>query len=423
MEDWKTYKLKDVCSKIESGATPRGGKSSYLSEGISFIRSQNVLDFDFSTDGLAFISSHQANQLSNVTVETNDILLNITGDSVARVCKVPNSILPARVNQHVCILRTKPKKLSSNFLKYYLLNPKFKDYMLCLAHSGATRKALTKSMNEGFEICIPPIEEQKAIAKILSSFDDKIELNRKLNATLEEMARGVFKAWFVDFEPVHANAEDRPSTSASPEITKLFPAEFQESELGLIPKGWEVGNYSDLTNIRSGKGLKKSEYVENGKYPIIGANGEIGRSNDYLLNENLIVTGRVGTLGNVKIIQGKNWISDNVLISQPKRYLYFTYHILKSFNLKSLNRRSTQPLITQTELKKQKVILPKDEIIQLFEQSIELSFRKIFANKKESKTLEQIRDSLLPRLISGNISVGEIEKEVVDQVSKAGFDG
>jgi len=125
---WQIYKLRDLCTKIGSGATPRGGKESYLDEGpIALIRSQNVLDFFFSYDGLAFIDEDQANQLSNVELQKRDVLLNITGDSVARVCQVPSALLPARVNQHVSIVRPDSSKLIPEYLKYFLLNATLSD--------------------------------------------------------------------------------------------------------------------------------------------------------------------------------------------------------------------------------------------------------------------------------------------------------
>jgi type I restriction enzyme S subunit len=220
-EGWKTYKLGDLCSKIGSGATPRGGKEAYLDEGpFTLIRSQNVLDFLCSTDGLAFISEEQANQLSNVELKGRDVLLNITGDSVARVCQIPSALLPGRVNQHVSIIRPDESKLLPEFLKYYLLNPSFKNYMLGLASVGGTRNALTKGMIEYFEIEVPPRDIQRRIAAILSALDEKTELNRQTNATLEAIAQAIFKEWFVDFHFPGATGE------------------MQDSEFGPIPEGW-----------------------------------------------------------------------------------------------------------------------------------------------------------------------------------------
>lgn len=154
-------KFKDICTKIGSGATPRGGKEAYCEEGISLIRSQNVLDFAFSADGLAYINESQAEKLKNVIVEDDDVLLNITGDSVARACMVDKKYLPARVNQHVCIIRADSQKVVSSYLLYYLqLN---KEYLLQLAAGGATRNALTKDMISNLELELPSLDAQKKI--------------------------------------------------------------------------------------------------------------------------------------------------------------------------------------------------------------------------------------------------------------------
>ena len=190
-------RLSDICLKIGSGATPTGGKSAYLMKGISLIRSQNVLDISFAEDGLAYISDEQARKLQNVEILEGDILLNITGDSVARVCIVPNHILPARVNQHVAIIRVDKTKADNNYILYSLI--KSKKTLLALASAGSTRNALTKKMIEEFEVFLPSLAEQKRIASILSSLDDKIAVNRRINANLEAQAEALFKSWFVDF--------------------------------------------------------------------------------------------------------------------------------------------------------------------------------------------------------------------------------
>src|SRR6266487_2049226 len=195
MKNWKKYKLGAGCLKIGSGATPRGGDANYKSEGISLIRSQNILNFNFSKVGLAFIDDQQAEELANVEINERDVLINITGDSVARVCQVPTEILPARVNQHVAILRADQTKLNPEFLKYSLLAKPIKELLLTFASTGATRKALTKGMLEAFEISAPDLYTQTRIASILSSLDNKIELNRRMNQTLEQMVQALFNQY------------------------------------------------------------------------------------------------------------------------------------------------------------------------------------------------------------------------------------
>lgn len=240
MSEWKTYMLGEICTKIGSGATPRGGKEAYFEIAeYSLIRSQNVLDFSFSTNGLAFISEQQANELKNVTIEKDDILLNITGDSVARVCQVPDEILPARVNQHVAIIRGNISKINQSFLKYYLLEPSFKGKMLSMSSSGATRNALTKVMIENFKVKVPDLATQNQIAQILTSLDDKIELNLQMNQTLEAMAQAIFKEWFVNFN---------------------FPNFDGVLENGL-PKGWRMGKLGEVVSFVKGVSYRSSELI------------------------------------------------------------------------------------------------------------------------------------------------------------------
>lgn len=175
-------KLAEVCEKIGSGATPRGGKEAYCDEGISLVRSQNVLDFNFSKEGLAFINDEQAKKLSNVEVHSGDVLLNITGDSVARACLMDDDYLPARVNQHVAIIRGNSHKIMNGYVLYYLQWRK--EYLLQLASAGATRNALTKAMIEQLELDLPPLDSQQQIVAILDSLQSKIQLNQKTNDNL-----------------------------------------------------------------------------------------------------------------------------------------------------------------------------------------------------------------------------------------------
>lgn len=199
-KDWHSYKLKDLCTKIGSGSTPRGGSGVYLESGTTFIRSQNIYNNYFEYNGLVFIDDDASHKLRSVEVERDDVLLNITGDSVARCTIVPKKLLPARVNQHVCILRADKSKLDPFYLQYFFVNPRMQQEMLSLAYSGGTRAALTKAMIENFNITLPNIKEQKEISKILSALDSKIEINNKINKNLEEMAQAIFKQWFIDFE-------------------------------------------------------------------------------------------------------------------------------------------------------------------------------------------------------------------------------
>ena len=159
-QEWESRALASLCSKIGSGATPRGGKSSYAESGITLIRSTNVFDYKFSYEDLAHISDAQASRLDNVIVEERDVLFNITGVSVARCCMVPASVLPARVNQHVMIVR--PSGDSARWMSYLIMctlcHPFFKQQLLGIGQSGSTREAINKGELEAFEIIVPDDE-------------------------------------------------------------------------------------------------------------------------------------------------------------------------------------------------------------------------------------------------------------------------
>ena len=239
LSTWQEQKLGDLTSKIGSGATPRGGSNVYKDSGISLIRSQNVLDYKFSDSGLAFIDEEQAYELRNVVVQENDILLNITGDSVARCCIVDKEYLPARVNQHVAIVRPHPHKADYRFVFYYLQY--LKPELLIGAEVGATRNAITKATIEQIGILLPSIPEQRAIANIISSLDDKIDLLHRQNTTLEALAETLFRQWFVE-----------------------------EAK-----QDWEDGVVGDLVDFTYGKALKDQDRTGNG-YPVYGSNGIVG---------------------------------------------------------------------------------------------------------------------------------------------------
>ncbi|MCX5801839.1 MAG: restriction endonuclease subunit S [Candidatus Eisenbacteria bacterium] len=408
-EVWPRTRLGDICKKVGSGATPRGGAEVYLSSGIALIRSQNVYNEGFRQNGLAYISDEDAEVLANVAVQRDDVLLNITGDSVARCCLAPRGILLARVNQHVAIIRPRPDRLDARYLRYFLVSPAMQNHMLALAAAGATRNALTKGMVEDFEVPLPSIPEQRAIAHILGTLDDKIELNRRMNETLEAMTQAIFKSWFVNFDPVHAKAEGR-NPGLPKHLADLFPDSFQDSELGRIPKGWSVGNLGDIVKVTSGKRPEGRSEVRDDTYqiPLFGGGGPMAYVKTPLYERPIILTGRVGTLGVVFRVTSPCWPSDNTLVVLPRQaeWYEFVFHKTRCLDFGSLNRGSTQPLVTQKDLQAQWVIIPSSNIVEQFHGLAKSICDKVDLNGKQFGTVVAIRDALLPKLLSGELRLG-----------------
>jgi len=162
----------------------------------------------------------------------------------------------------------------------------------------------------------------------------------------------------------------------------------------------------DIATVTTGKGSTRANLSESGKYLLYGSNGVMGRSQNYLLNEKVIITGRVGTLGAVRAVVDKAWFSDNVIIIKPDSSMFgYVFYVVRNIDYTSLNRGSTQPLITQTDLKNQRVELPPLSILQLFESGYAVIFNQLQENKRQASTLTTLRDALLPKLISGEIEV------------------
>lgn len=389
-----SIKLKDISTKIGSGATPKGGKAAYKTEGISLIRSMNVYDSQFKEKDLAFIDDSQATKLSNVEVEPVDILLNITGASVARCCLVPEKILPARVNQHVAIIRIDKSLADPRFVYMCLISPKYKSKLLSLAQGGATREALTKTTIEEFELDLPQLEVQSFIADSYLAYDSLIENNNCRIAILEDMAQSLYREWFVNFR--YPNHEGKLDADGNPKLI--------DSPLGQIPEGWEVKEFSTSFDFWNGKKCVKSEA---GEFDLYGANGIVGKAEGWKY-ENAVIIGRVGAYcGAVEYCFDKFWGSDNTIIAKCKseNNISYLFLLLKHFNLNKYAGGSAQPLLTQTTLKQLKYIAPPEDLVEQFELIAHKLFENVVNLKKRNENLKQQRDMLLPKLISGQIEL------------------
>lgn len=451
--DWSFVRLKDYCTKIGSGSTPRGGANVYLDSGnVCLIRSQNIYNDGFSENGLVFISDSDAEKLNNVEIELNDVLINITGDSVARVCLAPKDKLPARVNQHVAIIRTVKNELDPKFVRYFLTDRNTQNHLLTLAGTGATRNALTKGMLEEFLVPKPDILIQKKISKILSDLDEKIHLNNQINQTLESIAQTIFKSWYIDFDPVRAKIaakqEGKDSELAAmcaisgksqeelKQMSKddfaelqasaaLFPDELVETELGEVPKGWEYKKLKDLCRVINGRAYKNTEFKEEG-IPIVRIQNLTGGGKtvfsdldlpqDKLIEKEDFIYAWSATFGPY-IWRGPKSIYhyhiwkmdvDETIIS---RYFLYLTMFRKTESMKSSGTGSIFTHLTKAIMESQDVLIADNAINMLFKDRIDRIFKLISLKSDEINNLENIRDTLLPKLLSGEIDVSDLGSE------------
>jgi type I restriction enzyme S subunit len=432
---WPEVSLSDITTKIGSGATPRGGSETYLATRTEYalVRSQNVFDRRFDSDGLVYISNEQAAGLRGASLQQDDVLLNITGDGITfgRACIVPEDIRPACVNQHVSIIRADRRKVDPGYILAFLTHPDVKPYIESF-NAGGSRRAITKGHIESFRLPLPPLDQQHTVARILGALDDKIELNRKMNATLEAMARALFESWFVDFDPVRAKAQGRAPSGMDTETAELFPSKFVDSELGPIPEGWRSATLIELTTkIGSGatpRGGDKA-YVDEGTALIRSQNvydsaftwdglvritdedatrlaGVSVREEDVLLNitgasflrtcvvERSVLPARVNQ--HVSIVRSRPGI--------PSRYLH--NHLLlpttKGF-LSGLDAGASRQAVTKGHIESVPIVEPPLGVLAAWQQRVGPMYDRMSAADCESRALAGLRDGLLPRLLSGEL--------------------
>jgi len=305
---------------------------------------------------------------------------------------------------------------------FYLLS--WQTSYLTYIADGSVQKNLNTTLLKNLEIALPPLPEQRAIAEILGSLDDKIELNRQMNATLEAIARALFKSWFVDFDPVYANRGERP-TPLPAEVLALFPDTFTDSDLGPIPEGWEVGTLGNIA-----KNIRKSVHPEDlpSNTPYIGlqhmpqqsialsdwGDAEEVNSNKYQFQTEQILFGKLRPYFHKVGIAPVNGIcSTDILVIVPKLEQWFSFvlELVSSSQFidytTAVSTGTRMPRTNWRNMSKYEVIKPPLTLVKTYNEMTKPLFELIQQNIHQSRTLAELRDTLLPRLISGELRVPE----------------
>jgi len=375
-EEWNVCKISDVTFLITKGTTPTTIGGNFSDKGIRFIKVENLSDDGkILDDKLTYIDEDTNLLLKRSILQENDLLYSIAG-TIGRVAIVTKEFLPGNTNQALAIVRPNLDKINLNYLKYFLISPFVKYKLASKVVQGVQANLSLGELGDSL-LFYPDLVEQKEIAEALSSLDDKIELNRKINANLEKMASALFKQWFV----VDGHL-------------------FKESKISKL---------GEVINIVYGKGLPTDKLSDTG-YPVFGGNGVIGFHDKYLYDEPQIIIGCRGAgSGNIKQTYPKSFVTNNSLVLEISNgstlNRFYLKHFLQTVDIKEFVTGSAQPQITIENLRHLKILVPPVDVLKKFESVVSEFDQLSLDNKLESLNLERVRDSLLPRLMSGRIRV------------------
>lgn len=373
-------KLKDLCIDgkgkygIPASAVPFD-ESLY-----TYLRITDITDDGrLNKSGLVSVDDAKAQQY---ILQPNDIVFARTGGSTGRNYFYDGSDGELVYAGFLIKFSIDPQMVNPRYIKYYCQSQLYKDWVNSF-NTGSTRGNINAQTFANMEIPVPQRDQQDLLVQMLSVLDHKIDLNNKINANLQQQAQAIFKSWFVDFEPFQ-------------------DGEFVESELGPIPKGWRVGTLSELVAVKYGKDHKK---LTDGPYPVYGSGGIMRYVERPIYTKESVLIPRKGTLNNVIYLNEPFWSVDTMFYTEMKmeNVAKYVYHFVSGKDLASMNSGSAVPSMTTDILNSMKVVIPTAEWLAKFEQILLPLYSQMFQNAAQSKTLAQLRDTLLPKLMNGGI--------------------
>ncbi|WP_415905567.1 restriction endonuclease subunit S [Neptuniibacter sp. QD48_55] len=414
--DWPLRKLSDVADFLNHKRVPLKSLDRDKRQGeYPYYGASGVVDHidDYIFDGTYLLISEDG---ENLRTRKTPIAFKATGKFW--------------VNNHAHILAEKEEGIL-DYLEYYFSNLDLTPYI-----TGAVQPKLNKTNLDTVEIPVPPKEERLYINRVLNSFTNKIELNRQTNQTLEHIAQTIFKSWFVDFEPTYAKiaakqAGQDPERAAIAAISgksleeinqltpeqqeqlkataALFPDRLMESELGEVPEGWRIQILEDILELAYGKALKKSDRVD-GEFPVYGSGGFTGTHHKPLVDGPGIIVGRKGTVGALYWEDESFFPIDTVFYVKCKHEtrLVYVYYLLQTLGLDNMNTDAAVPGLNRNNVYRLEVVKPPKDLVCIFSSLIEGFRAQIATNKKETMSLVSIRDSLLPKLLSGELDRNKV---------------
>ena len=421
---WPTATVEGITEKVAMGPFGSSIKvDTFVAEGVPVITGQHLHGSRVDdTRGFNFITEEHAARLSNANVVRGDIVLTHRG-TIGQVALIPQTSKFDRyiVSQSQFYLRCDRSKVVPEFLTMYFKSPEGQHQLLAnSAQVGVPSIAQPVTYVRQIEVPLPPLEEQRAIARVLGALDDKIELNRRMGETLEEMARALFRSWFVDFDPVRAKAEGRPS-GLPPDLDALFPASFEESELGEIPAGWEVRALGDAFRITMGQSPPGKTYNQDGDgLPFYQGRTDFGfrfpsrrvycTAPTRLAEPSDSLVSVRAPVGDVNMAIEPCCVGRGVAAvrhrSGSRSYTYYSMQSLRDTFERFEAEGTVFGSVSRKDFHAMPWVSPPPALVAQFETSCSVLDGRIETNERATASLAAQRDALLPRLVSGEFRVG-----------------
>ena len=427
-DEWRVSTLQEACELVTDGThdSPKETK-----EGFPLVTGKCIKGGTLNVSAAYLISEEDHNNvISRSQALKGDLLFANIGNSIGEVCQIKEEVDISIKN----LALFKPsERLDGTFLLAYLRSRKVQTFIKNTT-LGSAQPFIGLGSLRAFPVPLPPPAEQKAIAHVLGTLDDKIELNQKINQTLEEIAKAIFKSWFVDFDPVRAKAGGRP-TGLPPEISDLFPDGLVDSEIGEIPKGWEVKTIADLADCVGGAtpSTKKTEFWEDGQHTwtspkdlsdsksihLLKTDRKITEAGLRKISSGLLPVGTVllssrAPVGYLALTTEPTAINQGYIALKPRSGIsnYFLLHWCES-NLDEIKNRAsgtTFEEISKAAFRPIPAIEPSNSTMEKFHHFVSPIYERVLVASKEMETLAELRDTLLPKLISGDLRIPDAEK-------------
>jgi len=423
--EWSDKPLLELCSYINRGSAP-----AYIEAGGVLVLNQKCVR----DQRVSFLEARRTDQerklvIADRMLQLLDILVNSTGvGTLGRVAQLVALPEPATVDSHVTIVRPDPAAVDPRYLGFAVRL--YEREIEALAEGSTGQTELSRARLGAFPVPLAPEKEQRAIAHILGTLDDKIELNRRMSETLERQARALFKSWFVDFDPVRAKAEGRDPGLPQP-LANLFPDSFEDSALGEIPKGWEVKPLDEIARFLNGLALQKYPPTGERSLPVIKiaqlragtTDGADRASADlepaYIVQNGDILFSWSGSLECVLWAAGPGALNQHLFKvtsdKYPKWLCYLgVHHHLEDFRHIAAGKATTMGHIQRHHLSDAKLATPSQALLRAIDAVFAPIVESIWRRAVEARTLAALRDALLPKLISGELRVKDAKRFVAE---------